>query len=59
MDFLLEGYRQIYYCIQTENIPEMRLLYGIGSGCFGPGQQSRSHCHQSPAQGALSSHDWG
>lgn len=25
MDFLLEGYRQmIYYCIQTENIPEMR-----------------------------------
>ena len=23
-DFLLEGYRQIdYYCIQTENIPEM------------------------------------
>ena len=25
MEFLLEGYRQmIYYCIQTENIPEMR-----------------------------------
>ena len=39
MEFLLEGYRQmIYYCIQTENIPEMRYYTERGSGCFSPGQ---------------------